>query len=143
MQSKLGRKKGHRDQVIANLATSLILHEKIDTTIIKAKTVAPFIDRIFSITKKDDLAARRYVTSILKDKKAVSKLFTQALPNIKSMTSGFSSIYKIQPRRGDGAPMATIVLNEKIFKIKKLSTKAKSADNIENKTPDNTQKVSQ
>lgn len=124
MQSKLGRKIGHRKQVIANLATSLILHEKITTTVIKAKTVAPFVERIFTNVRKDDLASRRQVTAALSDKKAVSKLFTQALPNVTNIKSGFSSIYKIQPRKGDGAPMAIIQLNESIFKSDKTEKTA-------------------
>lgn len=143
MQSKLGRKIGHRKQVIANLATSLILHEKITTTVIKAKTVAPFVERIFTYVRKDDLASRRQVTAALSDKKAVSKLFTQALPNVKNIQSGFSSIYKIQPRKGDGASMAIIQLNELIFTDDK---KSKSTDKVvlpEVKEKKTTKKVAQ
>lgn len=116
MPSKLGRTRDHRKQVVANLATSVILHEKITTTLAKAKTVLPIVDKIFTAAKKDTLDSRRDLNKILNDRAAVVKIFTLGLPNIKSMTSGFASLYKVAPRQGDGAPMALIVLNENIFK---------------------------
>lgn len=128
MISKLGRTKGHRAQVIANLATSLVLHERITTTLAKAKTVLPTIDKMFTTAKKDNLLARRSLNNILNDRKAVAKVFTAGLPNIKNISSGFASVYKIAPRKGDGAPMAIVQLNENIFKKPEVKSKAEDTN---------------
>ncbi len=127
MISKLGRTRDHRRQVVANLATSLILHEKITTTLAKAKTVLPTVDKMFTTAKKDNLLARRSLNNILNDRKAVAKVFNEGLPNIKNISSGFASIYKIAPRKGDGAPMAIVQLNENIFKKAEVKTKAEDS----------------
>ncbi len=118
MLSKLGRKRDARKQMIANMATSLIFHGKITTTIPRAKTVTPYVERIFTIAKKDTLTARRTVTGLLNDKKAAAKIFDIGLPNITDLSSGFTTIIKSSTRKGDGAQKAIVMLNSKIFDLK-------------------------
>lgn len=107
---KLGRKKEHRERTLRNLATSLVLFEKVQTTEAKAKAVISLVERLISRARKDDLAARRYSKSLLFDMNATSKLFEDIIKRLGTRTSGFVRITKLNPRAGDGAAMAQIEL---------------------------------
>lgn len=107
---KLGRKKEHRERTLRNLATSVILYEKVLTTEAKAKAAVPMIERLITRSRKDDLAGRRYAKSLLFDMNAVSKLFEDIIKRLGTRTSGFVRITKLPPRSGDGAAMAQIEL---------------------------------
>lgn len=105
---KLGRKRDHRNRTIRNLATSLVLYEKLTTTEAKAKAVLPKVERLITIARRGDLAARRYAKSVLFDSNAVRKLFEDYPARLGGRTSGFVRLTKQTPRPGDGSSMAQL-----------------------------------
>jgi large subunit ribosomal protein L17 len=107
---KLGRKKEHRERTLRNLATSLVLYEKVETTVAKAKAVIPLVERLFTHARANDLTARRYAKSLLFDMNAVNKLFEDLSQRQGTRTSGFVRITKLSPRPGDGSAMAQLEL---------------------------------
>ena len=107
---KLGRKKEHRERTLRNLATSLVLYEKVTTTEAKAKAVSPMVERLVSNALKGELTARRSALSVLFDPNAVRKLFEDLPARQGKRTSGFVRITKIAPRQGDGSSMAVMEL---------------------------------
>lgn len=104
----LDRKKASREALLRNLATSLILFEKIKTTQAKAKAVQPFVEHYIHIGKKGGLTARRKLLQDLYDKNAVKKLLEYYPKRFSTRTSGYTRIIKIKPRLGDGAKMTQI-----------------------------------
>ena len=109
-ERKLGRKKEHRERTLRNLATSLVLYEKIQTTEAKAKALSPIVERLLSQVIRNTLTARRIAKSLLFDQNAVRKLFEDFPSRQGTRTSGFVRITKLAPRSGDGAAMATMEL---------------------------------
>ncbi|TSC97229.1 MAG: large subunit ribosomal protein L17 [Candidatus Berkelbacteria bacterium Licking1014_2] len=109
---KLSRRKSSRQLMLRNLATSLLLYEKITTTVSKAKAVRPLLEKIISAGKKNDLVARRRLLSILLDKNAVAKTLEVLSPRYKNVTGGYLEIIRINERLGDGAPMAILQLKK-------------------------------
>lgn len=107
---KLGRKKQHRERTLRNLATSLMLYEKVTTTEAKAKAVSPMVERLITHARTNQLAARRYAKALLFDQNAVAKLFEDMENRVGDRTSGFVRITKLMPRSGDGAAMAQLEL---------------------------------
>lgn len=105
---KLGRKTEHRISLLRNLAVSLIMHERIRTTLAKAKELRPFAEKLVTLGKKDSLHARRRALSIIPRKRAVAKLFNELSPRFAERPGGYTRILKLGPRRGDGAAMAFI-----------------------------------
>ncbi len=106
--TRLNRPTGHRLALFANQAISLIEHEQITTTLPKAKQLRPIVERLITVGKKGDLAARRQALSSLRNnKKAVEKLFKLA-ERYKSRKGGYTRIMKAGFRHGDNAPMAVI-----------------------------------
>jgi large subunit ribosomal protein L17 len=108
--SKLGRKKEHRERTLRNLATSLVLYERIQTTEAKAKTLAPIVERLISRATDGTLSSRRAAAAVLFDKNAVAKLFEDVGSRQGERESGFVRITKLPMRHGDGAPMAQLEL---------------------------------
>ncbi|MDQ3833207.1 MAG: 50S ribosomal protein L17 [Actinomycetota bacterium] len=100
---KLGRDAAHRKAMLATMASQVITHGRVKTTAPKAKEVRGLVDRLITTAKKDDLAARRQATKILKDKSVVRKLFEDIAPDLDDRTSGYTRILKLAPRPGDGA----------------------------------------
>jgi len=107
---KLGRKKEHRERTLRNLATSLILYEKVTTTEAKAKAVVSMVERLISKSLKGSIAARRSAKATLFDMNAVSKLFEDLPGRSEGRTSGFVRMTKLPARPGDGAEMARMEL---------------------------------
>jgi large subunit ribosomal protein L17 len=105
---KLSRKTDNRNRTLRNLATSLVLYEKVVTTEAKAKAVVPMVERLLTTARQNTLAARRRAKALLFDPNAVQKLFEDYPQRWGTRTSGFVRITKQQPRKGDGAPMATL-----------------------------------
>ena len=105
---KLGRKTAHRTAMLKNMAVSLIEHGRIQTTLPKAKELRKFADRLVTLGKKDSLHARRLVFDRLRDRTAVTTLFAKIAPSFKARNGGYTRIYKMGARRGDGAEMALI-----------------------------------
>ena len=104
----LDRKKAPREAMMRNLATSLILYEKIKTTTAKAKALRPLAERLVTIAKKNDLTARRRLLAVLYHKKAVSKALEVIGPRYQDRHGGYTRITKIGKRQGDGAEVAQI-----------------------------------
>lgn len=107
---KLGRKIGHRKHLLANLATSLILYEKIKTTQAKAKEVRGLVEKMINLAKRGDLVSRRYLLGYSPEENAVKKLFEELVPRYKERIGGYLKIYKLGPRLGDGSKMVIMKL---------------------------------
>jgi large subunit ribosomal protein L17 len=107
---KLGRPTDHRKALFRNLTTDLLRYERIITTEAKAKEVRGFADRMITLGKKGDLAARRRALGFVYDKKIVEKLFDELAPRFASRPGGYTRIIKLEPRVGDGAKMAQLEL---------------------------------
>ena len=102
---KLGRKEGHRKSLLANLAVSLIEHNRIKTTLAKAKAVKPLAEKLVTIGKKGTLHARRTAKAVLRQDSAVKKLFADVAPRAANRKGGYTRIIKLGQRLSDSAPM--------------------------------------
>ena len=117
----LGRKKAHRDALLANMTISLIEHKRIFTTLAKAKALRIYAEPIINRAKTDDTASRRVVFSYLQSKTAVSELFNNIAQKIADRPGGYTRILKTGNRLGDNAQMCFIELvdyNENMLKAK-------------------------
>ena len=108
VMKKFGRSTEHRQMLMKSLVTNLILAESIKTTLPKAKEARKDADKIVTIAKKGDLAARRLAASRLLDPKAVQKLFDKIAPAMKDRKGGYTRIVKLGTRRGDAAEMCVL-----------------------------------
>ena len=104
----LGRQAGHRKAMLSNMASSLILHKRIETTLAKAKAVRQFIEPLVTRSKEDTTHSRRVVFSYLKQKEAVTELFRTIAPKIAERPGGYTRILKTGFRLGDAAEMCII-----------------------------------
>ena len=102
---KLGRKAEHRNLLLANQVCSLIEHDRIKTTLAKAKAVRPMAERMVTLGKRGDLHARRLALAFLRQKDAVRKLFADVAPRTVARQGGYVRIVKLGPRLSDSAPM--------------------------------------
>jgi large subunit ribosomal protein L17 len=107
---KLGRSAEHRKALIRNMMISLIEHRKIQTTIAKAKTVQPEIERLLAIAREDTPHARQLALSRLASKQAMRQLFAFAPEQYAGRNGGFTRITKLGPRQGDAAEMVVLEL---------------------------------
>ena len=105
---KLGRTRSHRTALLRNMVVSLIQHGRIETTLPKAKELRRVADRMVTWGKKGTLSARRRARSVLNDRGALAKLFTELAPRFAKRNGGYTRILKTQFRTGDQAPMAFI-----------------------------------
>jgi large subunit ribosomal protein L17 len=105
---KLSRTSAHRKALFANLCLSLIAHERIRTTDAKAKDLRHFADRMVTLGKQGDLAARRRAFAFLQSRDAVKKLFDEIAPRFKERKGGYTRVIKFGVRRGDAAPISII-----------------------------------
>ena len=106
----LGRTSSHRKSMLANMASSLILHKKITTTTAKAKALRTYVEPLITKSKEDSTHSRRVVFSYLKDKTAVAELFRDISPRIGERPGGYTRILKLGNRLGDNADMCIIEL---------------------------------
>ena len=106
----LGRKSGHRKAMLANMASSLLLHKRIETTVAKAKALRTYVEPLITKSKDDSTHSRRTVFSYLKQKEAVTELFRVIAPKIADRPGGYTRILKTGFRVGDAADMAIIEL---------------------------------
>ncbi len=104
----LGRKKAHRDALLANLAVALITHKRINTTVAKAKALRVYVEPLITKSKEDTTHNRRIVFSYLQDKEAVAELFREVSTKIADRPGGYLRIIKLGNRQGDNAEMAMI-----------------------------------
>ena len=108
VMKKFGRSTEHRKMLMKSLVTNLILAESIKTTLPKAKEARKDADKIVTIAKKGDLAARRLAASRLLDPAAVQKLFDKIAPAMKDRKGGYTRIVKLGARKGDAAEMCIL-----------------------------------
>ena len=130
---KLGRTTSHRRSLFRNMVTSLIMEERVETTAIKAKAVRPIVEKMITLGKKGDLAARRQAAAYLMTDEAVRKLFDTVAPRFGDRNGGYLRIVRTAWRKGDGAEKAFIellgseqVLDEK--RQKRAEIRAKKAE---------------
>ena len=107
---KLNRTSSHRKALLKNMSQALIKHEQIITTLVKAKTLKPYFDKLITIGKKGNLSARRQAISKVGDTKLVEKLFSILAKRYETRNGGYSRVLKAGFRYGDAAPMAVIEL---------------------------------
>lgn len=107
---KLNRTSSHRKAMFANMASALVKHEQIVTTLPKAKELKPFVDKLITLGKKGTLAARRQAIATMRDETQARKLFDTLADRYKDRTGGYSRVLKAGYRYGDNAPMAVIEL---------------------------------
>jgi large subunit ribosomal protein L17 len=105
---KLGRKSAHRNAMFRNQLASMIDHERIITTLIKAKELRPQIEKMVTLGKEDSVHGRRLAARIVPDETLIQKLFTNISPRFVERPGGYTRIIKLGPRRGDGAEMAIL-----------------------------------
>src|SRR5512139_4102546 len=127
--ARLGGSPAHERLMLANLATALFQHGKIQTTETKARRLRPLAEQLITKAKRGDLAARRRVLGVVKDKDVVYALFDQIAPRYANRNGGYTRIVKTGPRKGDAAPMAIIELVEELVaeQPKKAAKVAKAA----------------
>ena len=104
----LGRKSGHRKALLSNMASSLIMHKRITTTVAKAKVLKSYVEPLVTKSKEDTTHSRRVVFSYLKDKEAVTELFRTIAPKIADRPGGYTRVLHLGFRQGDAADMALI-----------------------------------
>ncbi|MDD3810947.1 MAG: 50S ribosomal protein L17 [Bacteroidales bacterium] len=128
-QNNLGRKSAHRDAMLANMACSLIMHKRINTTVAKAKALRTYIEPLITKAKEDTTHSRRVVFGYLSDKAAVTELFREVAQKIADRPGGYTRILKTGTRLGDSAEMCLIELvdfNENMLAAKAESKAAKT-----------------
>jgi large subunit ribosomal protein L17 len=106
----LGRTSSHRKAMLANMASSLIIHKRISTTTAKAKALRTYVEPLITKSKEDSTHSRRVVFSYLKDKTAVAELFRDVSPKIAERAGGYTRILKTGNRIGDNADMCIMEL---------------------------------
>jgi large subunit ribosomal protein L17 len=111
---RLGGSPAHERLMLANLATSLFKHGKIQTTETKAKRLRPLAEQLITRAKRGDLHSRRRVLTVVRDKDVVFALFDEIAPRYANRPGGYTRIVKTGPRKGDAAPMAIIELVEEL-----------------------------
>jgi large subunit ribosomal protein L17 len=121
---KLGRTHSHRRALMRNLVSALVRHERIRTTLAKARVAATYADRLVGFALAGTLAARREVAAFIADKSLVKKLFEEIGPRLKGRAGGYTRIYRLGPRPGDAAEMALL---EFVVREEKEREKAKRA----------------
>jgi large subunit ribosomal protein L17 len=140
--SRLGGSPAHERLILANLATALFQHGRITTTQTKAKRLRPLAEQLITKAKRGDLAARRRVLTVVRDKDVVFNLFDQIAPRFANRNGGYTRIVKTVPRKGDNAPMAIIELVEELVvapeaPVKKAAgRKAAQQNKVEALAPD-------
>jgi large subunit ribosomal protein L17 len=134
---KLGRDTSHRTALLRNQAEALLRHEKIETTVPKAKELRPYVERLITIAKRGvkandpkgaSLSARRLVMRDVLNETVVTKLFDELAPRFADRPGGYTRILKLGHRRGDAAEVAQIELLGSEFDPKKAEAEKKAAD---------------
>ena len=130
---KLGRNTAHRRSLLRNLVTSLIVEERIETTVIKAKAMRPNVEKMITLGKRGDLSARRRAAAYLMTREAVDKLFDTIGPRFGDRNGGYLRIVRTGFQKGDGAEKAFIELlgSEKVLdekRQKRAEVRAKRAE---------------
>ena len=128
---KLNKTTSHRKAMFANMAASLITHEQITTPLPKAKEMAPLMDKLITLAKKGDLAARRQAIAKVRDEDAVRKLFDVMGDRYKDRNGGYTRVMKAGFRHGDNAPIAVLELVDRDGSAKGAADKARHEAELE------------
>lgn len=121
---KLNRTSSHRLAMLRNMATSLFRHERITTTVPKAKELRPFAEKLITLAKRETLHARRQVLRHVKDREVVAKMFDTLGARYATRPGGYTRIIRVSHRRGDSAEMAIIELVDSTVEIAQAKKKA-------------------
>lgn len=133
---KLSRHTKHRELMFRNMLVSLLQHERIRTTLAKGKELRTLADKIITLAKKNTLHARRLAFARLRNETIVKKLFDEIAPKMKDREGGYTRIYKMGWRQGDGAPLSLVELVSYVpVEEKKKSTMDKAKEVLEKVTP--------
>lgn len=108
----LSRTSSHRKAMLRNMATSLIVHERIRTTEAKAKELRPMVEKLITLGRTDDVHSRRRARRMIEDRAALQKLFDDIGPRFRERPGGYTRILKLGTRKGDGAEVAIIELTD-------------------------------
>ena len=145
---KLGRNTSHRRALLRNLVTSLILEERIHTTVPKAKAIRPLVERMITLGKRGDVHARRIASGYLQTRESVDRLFGTVAPRYGDRNGGYLRIVRTGFQRGNGAEMAYVellgseqVLDEK--REKRAELRAKRRAELEKKMEEEKAEVEQ
>ncbi len=121
---RLGGGPAHERLMLANLATALFEHDRITTTEAKAKRLRPLAEKLITFARHGELHDRRQVLKVIRDKDVVHKLFAEIGPKFAERPGGYTRIIKVNPRKGDNAPMAVIELVEELSEAAKVVREA-------------------
>ena len=110
LNRKLGRTSAHRKAMLRGLVTYLLENGSVETTLTRAKEVRSVAEKMITLGKKNTLASRRAALSYITKEDVVTKVFNEIAPKYEGRNGGYTQIYKLGPRRGDGAEMAIIKL---------------------------------
>lgn len=133
--TKLNRSRSHVKSLMSNIASSLILHDQIKTTVTKAKRLRPYIEPLVTKAKNQNLSSFRYLLSILKSRKVVRRLFEVA-QRCKTRPGGYTRIMKAGYRYGDSAPMAYIEFVDHQLNFDQASSETSEELSIEESSSD-------
>ena len=128
---RLGRTSSHRLAMMRNLVTSLIEHERLETTSAKAKELRLEADKMITLAKKGDLHARRQALAFIRDKDVVHKLFEEIKNRYLDRNGGYTKISKLRYRRGDAAPISVIELVGRVEEKKTKKKKGKAQEALD------------
>ena len=152
---KLGRTSSHRAALLNSLATSLLKHKRIKTTLAKAKEARSYVESLITKAKKGDLHNQRQIMSVINDKEVVKELFAEIVKKVGDRPGGYTRVVKLGSRKGDAARMAIIELvdyndvinkaaeDKRDAKEEKLSKKEKAAKDKEQVEEETDKKVKQ
>jgi large subunit ribosomal protein L17 len=127
---KLSRSSQHRNWMFRNMLVSLLDHERVKTTLSKAKELRGWADRMITLGKKNSLHARRQAFAVLRNEDMVKKLFEVIAPRFKDRGGGYTRIYRMGWRQGDGAPVSLIELVTVISAEPKKKSPVKRAKEV-------------
>lgn len=145
---KLKRTASHRRATLRSLATAVLKHKRIKTTLAKAKEARSFVERLITKARKNDLHSRRLIMSEIKDKEVIKELFSEIVPKIGDRPGGYTRVVKLGARVGDAAQMAILELvdynevanikaeQQKEKREQKAAEKEKAAEEAAAQTPE-------
>lgn len=107
---QLSRTRSHRKATLRNMATSLFMHERIETTTAKAKELRPYAERLITLARRGDVHARRLAAMKIQDRQVLGKLFDDIAPRYMERPGGYTRVLKLGNRKGDAAEMSLIEL---------------------------------
>ena len=136
---QLSRNASHRHAMLRNMATSLLQHESIRTTVPKAKELRRVVEPLITLAKVDSIAMRRLAYARLRDENVVEKLFADLGPRFKARAGGYTRILKMEPRPGDNADMALMQLVD--FAVETADKKEDKADKSAKTAPKKSKKA--